>query len=624
MTIPVFCFRRFTLFLLLFLFVGQSIDAQVSFEGIPIRVESVQSAEPLKISWDEGRFRSISKSESSLPLAGITVPAMADLVTHGKWVVDVKQRAKVWQLELLPTGIEEFSLYFSQFDPGEMGQFFILSTDGELIAGAFTRQSHTHGGPFAIGPLPAKPVILQFQTALDADDYEIVLNEVGLLKSVSSQQGFGTSGNCEVNVNCSEGARWQKQKRGVARIVVKQGSALYYCSGSLLNNVREDRTPYFLTANHCGAQSSANDYAQWLFAFNYESEGCARPATEPAKNTMSGATRVAGTSGSVNDNSDFKLLRLLQDMPESYQPYYNGWSRSSAAASSGVGIHHPDGDIKKISTFNTTVASSEYSMGGTFPNGKYWRLGWAATENGFGVTEGGSSGSPLFNDNGLIVGTLTGGTTSCDETDGVDFYGKFSYSWASNGSTPETQLAPWLDPDQSGVEAIGGLDSDPYFVLSAFEARRTDLSINQFVEFDNQSSGRINTYQWVFEGGKPAMSNEQKPGPVLYENYGNYDVTLVVANDQRTDTLNKKDYISVKPFLFPNPVTQDFTLSFGTDITDKIELDLFDAMGRPAPFGFKIQGSRIFISMAEAPAGNYVIVIRDQAIEKALKFSVVR
>ncbi len=624
MTIPVFCFRRFTLFLLLFLFVGQSIDAQVSFEGIPIRVESVQSAEPLKISWDEGRFRSISKSESSLPLAGITVPAMADLVTHGKWVVDVKQRAKVWQLELLPTGIEEFSLYFSQFDPGEMGQFFILSADGELIAGAFTRQSHTHGGPFAIGPLPAKPVILQFQTALDADDYAIVLNEVGLLKSVSSQQGFGTSGNCEVNVNCSEGARWQKQKRGVARIVVKQGSALYYCSGSLLNNVREDRTPYFLTANHCGAQSSANDYAQWLFAFNYESEGCARPATEPAKNTMSGATRVAGTSGSVNDNSDFKLLRLLQDMPESYQPYYNGWSRSSAAASSGVGIHHPDGDIKKISTFNTTVASSEYSMGGTFPNGKYWRLGWAATENGFGVTEGGSSGSPLFNDNGLIVGTLTGGTTSCDETDGVDFYGKFSYSWASNGSTPETQLAPWLDPDQSGVEAIGGLDSDPYFVLSAFEARRTDLSINQFVEFDNQSSGRINTYQWVFEGGKPAMSNEQKPGPVLYENYGNYDVTLVVANDQRTDTLNKKDYISVKPFLFPNPVTQDFTLSFGTDITDKIELDLFDAMGRPAPFGFKIQGSRIFISMAEAPAGNYVIVIRDQAIEKALKFSVVR
>ncbi|GAB1417986.1 T9SS type A sorting domain-containing protein [Bacteroidales bacterium] len=624
MTTPVFCFQKITPILLIYLFIGQSIDAQVSFDGIPIRVESVQSVEPLKISWDENRFRIVSKSESALPLAGVTIRAEADLVTHGKWIVDIKQRAKVWQLELLPTEIEEFSLYFSRFNPGEMGQFFVLTASGELIAGAFTRQSHPQEGPFAIGPLPAKPVILQFQTAMDADDYAIVLNEVGLLKSVSSQQGFGTSGNCEVNVNCSEGSRWQKQKRGVARIVVKHGAALYYCSGSLVNNVREDHTPYFLTANHCGAQSSANDYAQWLFAFNYEAEGCARPATEPAKNSMSGATRLASTSGSVADNSDFKLLRLLQDVPESYQPYYNGWSRSSAAASSGVGIHHPDGDIKKISTFNTTVVSSEYSMGGTFPNGKYWRLGWAATENGFGVTEGGSSGSPLFNDNGLIVGTLTGGTTSCDDTDGVDFYGKFSYSWASNGATPEAQLAPWLDPDESGVEAIGGLDSDPYFVLSAFEAKRNDLSINQFVEFDNQSSGRINTYQWVFEGGKPASSNAQKPGPVLYENYGNYDVTLVVANEQRTDTLSKKDYISVKPFLFPNPVNQNFTLAFGTDITDKIELDLFDAMGRPAPFGFKIQGSRIFISMAEAPAGNYVIVIRDQAIEKALKFSVVR
>ncbi len=619
----------------LFLLFSQLVDAQIGFPEKPLKFVSSRQARPIKVEWDESAFNTGAKFQESLPLAGITSKVEVNILSSGQWMIDQKRNLKAWQLEILPSGMDEMNLYFSVFDPGSLGKLFVLSAEGELLAGAFTHQSQAQAGPFAIGTLPAVPVLLQFQTALDANDYSLIISEIGMMKSSQSGLGFGTSGQCEVNVNCSEGANWQKQKRGVARIIVKQGTTLYYCSGSLVNNAREDRTPFFLTANHCGAQASVDDYTQWLFLFNYEAADCAKPLTEPSKQqSMTGAQLVAKTTGSVDGSSDFKLLRLLQNVPEAYQPYFNGWSRAALPAASGVGIHHPDGDIKKISTFSSPLTSSDYAMGGTSPNGRYWRLKWAATENGFGVTEGGSSGSPLFNADGLIVGALTGGTTSCDDTDGVDFYGKFSYSWASNGSDDAAKLAPWLDPNQSNVEAIGGLDSDLFSVQSDFAAKRQEISINQFVEFDNLSSGTINTFEWIFQGGKPETSNKEKPDPVQYTHYGNFDVNLVVANDHRTDTLVKKDYIRVKPFLYPNPASKEFTLSFGVDISNEIELEVYDTFGRMVISNhdddkyknvFESKGTHLNVKLPdEMLNGNYIIVIRDVKIEKTLKFSLIR
>ena len=46
------------------------------------------------------------------------------------------------------------------------------------------------------------------------------------------------------------------------------------------------------------------------------------------------------------------------------------------------------------------------------------------TANGHAVTEGGSSGSPLFNQNKQIVGTLSGGSSSCEKPNGANTYGK--------------------------------------------------------------------------------------------------------------------------------------------------------------------------------------------------------
>ncbi len=601
-----------------------SLFAQITVEGTPSRIEKAFPEESIVVGWDRQKYQSLDQTESKLPLVGITQQVDINTIDHGYWVLDQKSGTKIWVMNILVEDVKETTLYFKTFEPGNDGRLFVIAADQSIIKGAYTQLSRTKGLPFSIGPLPAGKLTLQFETSLNASDYQIQFDEIGLLKSEKGEMGYGTSGNCEVNVNCSEGVDWQRQKRGVARIVVKQGSALYYCSGSLINNAKKDAAPYFITANHCGEYASTNDYAQWIFAFNYETPECVKPMSEPAMQTITGATLISKAVDGTENGSDFKLLRFLQDVPQTYNPYYNGWSRQNTNSSSGVGIHHPDGDVKKISTYTTPIVSSDYGMSGTNPEGKYWRMRWTATENGHGVTEGGSSGSPLFDASGRIIGMLTGGSSSCSDLNSPDYYGKFSYSWASNGTEAFNQLAPWLDPDDTGIEFLGDLGSDTLFVSSDFETKRTELSINQFIEFEDLSSGKITTYEWLFEGGKPAKSTDKVPNPILYEYFGDFDVQLVVSNETNSDTLLRKNYISVKPFLFPNPATGSFELAFGVDVSEDVQISIVDTFGREVPFYATVDKSRVSISLHEPKRGLYIIRITDQFVEKTLKLQIAR
>jgi hypothetical protein len=117
-----------------------------------------------------------------------------------------------------------------------------------------------------------------------------------------------------------------------------------------------------------------------------------------------------------------------------------------------VGIHHPSGDRKKISTYTQQLSSSN-----AYAPGAHWRVVWAATETNHGVTEGGSSGSPIFNPARRIVGTLTGGSSMCATPTAPDFYGKFSYHWDGNNPIPVAErLKAFLDPANSGLEVLDG------------------------------------------------------------------------------------------------------------------------------------------------------------------------
>ncbi len=274
-------------------------------------------------------------------------------------------------------------------------------------------------------------------------------------------EDFGDADVCQVNTACSEGNNYAKQIQSTVRILLRVGSIAGWCTGTLINKVTYDYEPLLLSAEHCGIFNtqfaSTNDLQQWVFYFNYQSATCTNPASEGAlaAQAILGASLLARSDDEGGEKgSDLLLLKLATDIPPAYNAYFSGWSRNELIKPvNAITIHHPEGDIKKISTNRTTISSGAF---GPISEETHWLLRWSATQNGFGTTEGGSSGSGLFSENGLLRGVLTGGSSSCSNNNGLDFYGKFSYSWNQNSSAPNRQLQPWLDPNNSGAIALGG------------------------------------------------------------------------------------------------------------------------------------------------------------------------
>ena len=253
------------------------------------------------------------------------------------------------------------------------------------------------------------------------------------------EEKINESDPCEVNVNCSPvGDTWQEEKRGVARIYVVEGNQAGWCSGSLINNTAQDCKPYFLTALHCGVNATTANMNQWKFYFRYEAPTCINPTSVGtlASYLINGCLRIADSAdGGGNSGSDFLLVKLGNANNENtvinnlktanFNAYWNGWNANTSPTTGGVSIHHPAGDIKKISTFSGNTVSTQWGNA----TGSHWRVVWTANTNGHGVTEGGSSGSPLFDNTGNIIGTLTGGSSYCTALSAPDQYGKMSFHW---------------------------------------------------------------------------------------------------------------------------------------------------------------------------------------------------
>lgn len=388
----------------------------------------------------------------------VAVKAGMNTDNSGTWT-DIGRGEKIWTLKIHIKGAKGLGVYYDQFHLPEGAKLFLYNEDQSKVIGAFTSANNPIDIPnFATEMIEGESVTLEyFQPAFVKEKPIIQIGEIAYayrgLKELSVEK-VNESDACQVNVNCSEGAAWQNHKRSVAKIVLKQGASYYLCTGSVLNNASQDGKPYFLTAEHCGVSSTAADFNQWVFYFNYEASGCTNPTSAPASQTITGCVkRASAGDGGGNTGSDFKLLEFNSAIPSTYNVYYAGWNRADIGAASGVSIHHPSGDIKKISTYTSALTST--SWGGSVAN-THWRVVWSATANGHGVTEGGSSGSPIFDNNGRIVGDLTGGGSYCTATSSPDSYGKLAYSWASNGTTSDKQLKPWLDPANTGITTLDG------------------------------------------------------------------------------------------------------------------------------------------------------------------------
>lgn len=403
----------------------------------------------------------VDQKQGNYPRIGRFLETNVHPERDGQWDV-LPDGAYLWRVAIHAEGAKGMALHFDDFALPGGCELFVYTPDYAHVLGAFTDFNNHPSGSFDTQLLPGEEVIVELRTEnIEALDQLFTISQVFHAyrmvpgAEAESNRDFGDSDPCQVNANCSEGNNWQDEKRGVVRIFVVEGQFGGWCSGSLINNTAQDCTPYILTALHCGENATSANMNQWMFYFNYEANGCNNPFSEGnlANQSIGGCSRIADSDDGGGDaGSDFLLVELNNGVPESYQPYYNGWRHTNMTSGSGVSIHHPAGDIKKISTFSSNLLSSSWGSA----SGSHWQVTWVQTSNGHGVTEGGSSGSPIFDSNGLIIGTLTGGSSFCTSPNFPDYYGKMSYHWNSN---PGDNLGDFLDPIGSGANTLTGSDN---------------------------------------------------------------------------------------------------------------------------------------------------------------------
>ncbi|WP_311223083.1 MULTISPECIES: endoproteinase ArgC [unclassified Acidovorax] len=242
----------------------------------------------------------------------------------------------------------------------------------------------------------------------------------------------GESESCNIDVTCRP--EFSSESRSVARMVfVRDDGKSYLCTGTLLNDARSSTTPYFLSANHCfSTQAVASTLTTDWF---YRSSACNTSNINPGTVRLTGgATLLHATA-----TTDTAFMRLNNPAPAGVV-YAGSYFGGVAVATAVTGIHHPSGDLQKVSQGTVqrySICTTSTCQSSTSDNGTFLTTTWQQ-----GTTEGGSSGSALFVGIGsrrYVVGQLLGGTASCSAPGNPDQYGRFDQPYRST-------LRQWLNP----------------------------------------------------------------------------------------------------------------------------------------------------------------------------------
>lgn len=406
---------------------------------------------------------SVNDLDKSLPWRyGIQQAISIDLREQGERII-LPNGDKIWRLAFISEDAVNLSVNFSKFFLPFGSKLQLYSGNRQDISKQYTvadnrpnRRSgswYVEGDEIWIEYFEPSEVAQPFKLEIESIIHGYRMGPVS--QFVDDTRGLNDSGNCNYDVNCPVGEDFdglkENLKKAVALLNLGNG---YLCSAVLLNNAEADKTPYLLTANHCLDNSNPD---LWSARFNWVSPAPVCGSVEDTPDLQNNFTMSGAVLRASNALSDFALVELVNEIPDSWDIAFAGWDNSDTRPFFEVGIHHPNGDIMKICRDNTGAVKENAQ--GT----QVWLVGGLSegTGNGWelGTTESGSSGSPLFDQKGHVIGQLYAGLSFCDGTQNnneYDIYGRFGVSWNA-GTTPNTRLRDWLDPLDTGISSIGTL-----------------------------------------------------------------------------------------------------------------------------------------------------------------------
>ena len=490
----------------LFVFIG---FAQISNGGQPISNanKNLQTIIPTKVLPFQDASSYIKedverdKYKDYIWRFGINVPVDIDVKQSA--VTDNVEGGTLYRYRIYSEGAISINFRFSEYKLPKGASLFIYNDDKTEVLGSFTSANNKETGVLGVTLLFADAITLEYFEPNNAEfEADLKIDQVthGYRSAYmyNPEKGFGSSGDCNNDVVCPVSAGWDDQINSVAMLVTGSSG---FCSGAIINNSAFDGTPYLLTANHC-----YSDPTDWIFWFNWHKTTCetnSSDGTASSHDDVSGATLVAR-----NADSDFCLVQLSSAPPTSYNVFYAGWDKRDIPSTSSCGIHHPSGDVKKISFDNDPSSSSDYLGSGLADS--HWQI--SAWDDG--TTEGGSSGSPLFNQNHKIIGQLHGGYASCTNI-AEDVYGKLAMSW-EQGITPQTRLRDWLAPCGYDLDTLQGyyptalaLDAQIKSINSPLEYYCSEVDINPSITIKNLGTDNLSScsISYTIDGGSPVSQN---------------------------------------------------------------------------------------------------------------------
>ena len=614
--------KKIILLVIIILIAGINSYAQLSFGGVPfsfLNKNTLKDSVPQKILpavnipqlLKEDSFESNSKT---IPWRfGKDIDVDYNTFNSGKWET-LKNGDRLWRLDVRSIYAYSLNFIFNNFFIPKGARLFIYNPSKTTVLGAFTENNNRDDRVFATTIIKGDEAILEYYEPANVKNKGIIqLSKIihaykDLRKEVKDFLG---SGSCNININCPLGLSWQNEKRSVAMIL--QGNNTRICTGALINDVKQDGIPYFLTAKHCTDGETLNT---WILMFNYESPDCTN-IEGLINQTLQGAYLKASDLP-----SDFSLLRLYNIPPVKYNVFYSGWSAIDIATDSCVVIHHPSGDIKKISIEFDSIVSSDWDTG--IPDSH-----WTVPKYAFGTTERGSSGSPIFNKDHRIIGQLHGGTASCSSiTD--DNFGKFAYSW-DKGTTPDTRLKDWLDPDNTGIKAINGkdfnhaiynLDIAAIIINTPLSGSICTSSINPKIIIQNYGQNPVSSVDIYYKLDNAAPVIYKWKGLLKYTNFtevtlsnltyslGKHNLIFYTANPNDSTDLNRiNDTLKIS---FTYIEGHKIIITLKTDFySSETSWDLKDSLNNTILSNPLLAPNSITAISSCIPGGCYIFTVHD-------------
>jgi hypothetical protein len=477
------------------------------------------------------------EKQGGMSMNAVWVNKQIDMNTMGTWEYNADGSSR-WIYSFQSPGALALGVVFSYYNLPEGAELYFYSADKSWLEGPFTAaQNHNHH-IYRTPEVYGDAAVLEYrQPAGVVGNVKLetrgILHFFRMVEDPRAEQFKNVESDpCEVDINCPEGDAWANEKHAVVRLSLIMTGGAGLCSGTLVNNTAMDCKGYVLTAMHCTESSSASDLLSSSARFNFAKSGCGTGLGSSTQNSVGLYLRADSNDGGGTTGSDFALIELQDAIPASWTVYYAGWDatdnvpaaiQDSLYGAKAVCIHHPAGDYMKISHAGTLAKGTWQA------SDRHWRVVWQQTETNWGVTEGGSSGSPIFSPSHQIIGTLTGGGSYCTAQTAADYYGRVAKHWTGNfnPNTADQKLKVWLDPGNLGWLTMNGASKGTSALPCQPVDVKEELQFNDVVVYptliDNSFQVSVTNNPWiqtavVFDSnGREVASQKFTSGKLVFE-----------------------------------------------------------------------------------------------------------